>query len=109
MTKNHGISNDTLRFRNYSLTMVMTPLKHPTPTKHEHITLTICETDHSQRAGSYMTEIRGILNDLRNSNREVGPDTTPVAVNIAAKTLLPHSPINHQHVSLPLPITDHPQ
>ena len=49
------------------------------------------------------------MNDLRNSDRVVGPDTTPAADNISAKPLLPHPPKNQPNVSLTLPITDNPQ
>ena len=49
------------------------------------------------------------MNDLRNSDRVVGPDTTPAAGNISAKLLLTYLPTKQPHGSLILPITDHPQ
>ena len=84
-------------------------VKHPPPKNHVKIPLTLLETYHSQRAGIDSTENRGILNDLQNYDRVVGPDTTTAAGNISYRPLLPHPPKNQPHVSLPLPITDHPQ
>ena len=84
-------------------------LKQPPPTNHKIIPVPLLETYHPQRAGSDLTEIRGITNNLRNSDREVDPDTTPAAGNISAKPFLPHPTTNKPHVSFPLPITDHPQ
>ena len=85
------------------------PLKHPPPKNQGHSPLPLLETNHPQREGIDLTKNQGISNDLPNSDRVVGPDTTPAASNIAAKPLLPHPPTNQPHVSLPLPITDHPQ
>ena len=84
-------------------------LKHPLPKKHGHSPIPLLETNHPQRAGIDSTENWGILNDLRNSDREVGPDTTPAAGNIDAKPLLPHPPTNQPNGSLLLPSTDHQQ
>ena len=108
-TENQGISNDSLQFLNNNFTMVNPPLKHTSPTKHGNSPLPLLETDHSQRAGINSTKNQGILNDLRNSDRVVGPDTTPAAGNIAAKLLLLHTPTNQPHGSLTLPITNHPK
>ena len=69
-------------------------LQHPPPTNHGHIPLSLLETNHPQRAGSYSTKNQGISNDLQNSDREVGPDTMPASGNIDAKPLLPHQPTN---------------
>ena len=86
-----------------------TPLKNPPPKNHGHSPLLLLETDRPQRAGSNSTKNRGILNNLRYSDREVGPDMTPSAGNIDTKPLLPHTPTNQTHGSLPLPIANHPQ
>ena len=72
-------------------------LKHPPTTNHRHSRLPLLDTDHTQRAGSNSTENQGISNELRNSDREVGPNTTPAAGNIYAKPLLPHPPTNQPH------------
>ena len=108
-TENQGILNDSLQFRNNNLNMGKTPLKHPPPKNHVHRPLPLLETDHPQIAGSDLTENQGILNNLRNSDRVVGPDTTPAASNIAAKHLLPRPTTNQPHGSLPLHITYHTQ
>ena len=89
--------------------MVTPPLKQPPNTNHGHITLPILETDLTQRAGINLTKDQGISNDLWNSDRVVGPDTTPAAGNISAKLLLTYLPTKQPHGSLILPITDHPQ
>ena len=98
-----------LQFQNNNLTMGNPLLKHPPPTNHGDNPFPLLETDHPQRSGSDSTKNPDILNNLRNSDRGVGPDTTPAAGNIAAKTLLPRPPTNQTHGSLHLPITDHPQ
>ena len=85
------------------------PLKHPPPKNHGHSHLPLLETYHPQRAGINLTKNQGILNDLRNLDRVAGPDTTPAAGNIADKPLLTYPPTNQPHVSLTLPITNHPQ
>ena len=85
------------------------PLKHTPTTNHGHSTIFLLETEHPQRAGSDSPENWGISNDLRNSDRVVGPDTTPAAGNITAKPLLTHPPTNQTHGSLTLTITEHPQ
>ena len=86
-----------------------TTLKHPTPTNHEHSPLPLLDTDHPQTAGSHSTKNRGISNDLRNSDRNVEPDTAPAAGNITAKPLPPYPPTNQPFGSIPLPITEHTQ
>ena len=74
------------------------PLKQPPPTNHGHISLPQLETYHPQREWRNLSKNRGILNNLRNYDREVRPDTTTAANNISAKTLLQHTPTNQQHV-----------
>ena len=86
-----------LQFRNNNLTMRNHPLKHPPNTNQGHGTLPLLETDHPQRSGSNSTKNQGISKDLPNSERVVGPDTTPAAGNIAAKLLLPHTPTNQPY------------
>ena len=80
-------------------------LKHTPPTNQGHGPISLLETDHPKRAGSNSTKNQGILNDLPNSDRVVGPDTTPAAGNIVAKHLLQHPPTNQPQKSLTLPIT----
>ena len=72
-----------------------TPLKQPPPTNQGHSPIPLLETDHTQRAGSNSTENQGISNNLPNLDGVVGPNTTPYAVNITAKPLLPHPPIKN--------------
>ena len=85
------------------------PLKHLSITNHVHSILPILNTDYPQRAGRDSTKNQGISNDLPDSDRVIGPDTTPAAGNIASKPILPSLPTNQPHGSLPLTITDHPQ
>ena len=85
------------------------PLKRPPPKNQRHILFPLLDTNRPQRAGSDSTKNQGISNNLPNLDRVVGPNTTPVACNIAAKPLLPHPTKNQPHGSLHLPITDHPQ
>ena len=91
------------------MTLVKTNLKQATPTNHGSSHIPLLETYHPQRAGSHLTKIWGISNDLRHSDNEVGPDTTLAAGNIDSKPLLPHTTKNKLHESLSLPITNHPQ
>ena len=85
------------------------PLKYPPLTNHGHSPLPILETDHPQRAGSDLIKNWGIYNDLQNSDRVVGSDTTTADGNIAVKPLLLHPPKNQPHGSIPLTITNHSQ